>query len=320
MSVSRGDSAESEFQGPRQLNFLFRLGGMVRHRLLACWLFWRYVCLRFWHDELFTRAAALSFQTALALVPLFTIAITLLSAFPFFQDMQAEVQLRLLNYVVPTVEETVMTAINDFIAKARQLTGFGVLFLAFIAMMLLHTASQTFDAIWRVTQPRTLAVRFMAYWAIITLGPLLFALGISLTAQIIAETQRQVDTVLGESVGLIRVLVPVAMEWLGFAIIYWLAPSRRAHFIDAAAAAIVAAILFQILKAGFAYFVVYISSYQAIYGAVAALPFALLWLEAAWCVALFGASVAAAGPEWRNGTADPQTGRPRAAAAAPYDG
>ncbi|GAB5469530.1 MAG: hypothetical protein Kilf2KO_25600 [Rhodospirillales bacterium] len=306
--------------GARAAAALQGFGDAISRRLLACWLFWRYVSLRFWHDELFTRAAALSFQTALAIVPLFTIAVTLLSAFPTFQELQSEVQIQLLTYLVPTVESSVVAAINDFIVKARQLTAIGVLFLAFIAMMLLHTASDTFDAIWRITRPRTLAVRFMAYWAILTLGPLLFALGISLTAQVTAETQRQVGSVLGEDVGLIRQLAPVVMEWLGFTIIYWLAPSQRSSLRDAAAAAVVAAVLFQILKAGFAYYVVYISVYQTIYGAIAALPFALLWLEFAWAVALFGASVAAALPEWRNGTANPRTGRTRPNAAAPYDG
>lgn len=283
----------------------------ARDRLLATWLFWRYVGLRFWNDELFTRAAALAFQSALAIVPLLTIVITLLSAFPGFQEMQDSVLDHLLGYVVPTVEQTVTTAINDFVAKARQLTGYGVLFLAFIAMMLLHTVSDTFDAIWRVERSRSLAVRFMAYWTILTLGPLLFAIGISLSAQILAVTQRQYGHVLGDEISFLGTLLPPATEWLGFTLIYWLGPSGRIRMTSAAAAAVVATVLFQLLKAGFGYYVVYISSYKTIYGAVAALPFALLWLELAWAVALFGATVSAAMSEWRSGTADPETGRPR---------
>jgi len=288
-------------------------------RLLACWLFWRYVGLRFWHDELFTRAAALSFQTALAIIPLFTIVVTLLSAFPSFQQMQAEVQEQLFRYVVPTVEASVATAINDFIAKARQLTSWGILFLAFIAMMLLHTASQTFDAIWRVSRPRALPIRFMAYWTILTLGPILFALGISITAQVASETQSYGDT-LSEGMGFLGHYLPVVVEWLGFTIIYWLGPSRKVSLKGAMAAAVLAAVVFQILKAGFAYYVLVLSSYQAIYGAVASIPFALLWLELAWVVVLFGASTAAALEEWRLGTADPATGRPSARPVAPHDG
>ncbi len=309
-----GPPTGSRFAGPDGI--LLKL----YRRLHLTWLFWRYVGLRFWHDELFTRAAALSFQTALAIVPLMTIAITLLAAFPSFHEMQTAVQERLLLYVVPTIEQTVIDAVNDFIEKARQLTGFGVLFLAFIGMMLLHTISDTFDAIWRVQRPRSLAVRFMAYWTIITLGPLLFALGISFSAQFLALTQRQYGEVLGEDLGLLRTAVPAAMEWLGFCLIYWVAPSRRVNISRAAAAAVVAAVMFQILKAGFGYYVAYVSSYQTIYGAVAALPFALLWLELAWAVALFGACLTAAMDEWHQGTADPRTGRLRPETQAPAAG
>ncbi len=311
----RGDLARLKL--PRLLESLLE---WARYRLLASWLFWRYVSLRFWHDELFTRAAALSFQTALAIVPLITIGITLLSAFPTFQEMQAEVQARLLSYVVPTVEESVAEAVNDFIAKARQLTGFGVLFLAFIAMMLLHTVSESFDAIYRVSRPRGLAVRFMAYWTILTLGPMLFAFALSISAQVAAQTRAQYGDVLAEEISHFRTFLPVVLEWFGFALVFWLAPSRRTSMRDAAAGALVATVLFQILKAGFAYYIVFVSSYQTIYGAVAALPFALLWLELAWAVALFGGSVSAALGEWRAGTADPRTGRLRAETAAPYDG
>lgn len=296
------------------------LAARARHRLLSSWLFWRYVCLRFWHGDLFTRAAALSFQTALAIVPLLAIGITLLAAFPTFEEMQASAQERLLHYVIPTVEQSVIDAINDFIVKARQLTSWGVLFLAFIAMMLLHTISDAMDTIWRVQRPRSLAVRFMAYWTILTLGPLLFAVGISFSAQFMAETQRQVGDVLGEQIGLLRSLIPVTMEWLGFCLVYWLGPSRRISLSNAAASAVVAAILFQILKGGFAYYVVYISSYATIYGAIAALPFALLWLELAWAVTLFGACLGAAMEEWRAGTADPRTGRLRPETQAPMAG
>ncbi len=297
-----------------------RFSERVQYRLLSTWLFWRYVGLRFWHGDNFTRAAALSFQTALAIVPLLAIGITLLSAFPTFSEMQASVQERLLTYVIPTVEQSVIDAINDFVVKARQLTSWGVLFLAFIAMMLLHTVSDTMDAIWRVQRPRSLAVRFMAYWTILTLGPLLFALGISFSAQFLALTQQQYGDVLGEQIGLVSTLIPVTMEWLGFCLVYWLGPSRRIRLSNAAASALVAAIMFQILKAGFAYYVVYISSYQNIYGAIAALPFALLWLELAWAVTLFGACLGAAMEEWRAGTADPRTGHLRPETQAPMAG
>ena len=93
---------------------------------------------------------------------------------------------------------------------------------------------------------------------------------------------------------------------MGFTLLYWLVPSRPATFRDSMAAAAVAAVLFQVLKGGFALYLIYVASYESIYGALAAIPVTLLWLELAWATSLFGASIAASMPEWRAGIGTPK--------------
>lgn len=273
----------------------------VLNRLRATWRFWRYVSLRFWDDNLFTKTAALSFQTALALVPLFTITVSVLSAFPGFQDEVQSFQASILEVVAPHVGIEIGQQLTLFVDNARKLTALGIIVLAFIAMMLLHTASDTFDEIFRIKQQRGLATRFMAYWTLLTLGPLLFAIGFSLTAGLVVEdNDGTIDFIEGLFLFL-RYLLPFFIEWVAFVFIYWLAPSKPGRFSDAVAAALVAAILMQVLKGGFALYLLYVASYESIYGAVAAIPVALIWLELAWAAALFGATIAAALPEWREG-------------------
>lgn len=272
----------------------------------ATYRFWRHVSLRFWHDELFTKSAALAFQTTLALVPLFTIIVSVLSAFPGFQDFVRDLESGLLAILAPHTEEAVTGQLEDFVARARALAGIGVLALAIIAMMLLHTASETLDAIFRVTRQRPLAARFMAYWTLLTLGPLIFAVGFSLTASLFAEGQTALGGLFQQSLGLLKGVVPFVIEWMGFALLYWLAPSRQPVFRDCMAAAVVAAVLFQVLKAGFALYLLYVAKYESIYGTLAAIPVTLLWLEMAWATSLFGASIAASLPEWRAGLSAPK--------------
>lgn len=273
----------------------------VLNRLRATWRFWRYVSLRFWDDNLFTKTAALSFQTALALVPLFTITVSVLSAFPGFQDEVQHFQASILDVVAPHVGIEIGQQLTLFVDNARKLTALGIIVLAFIAMMLLHTASDTFDEIFRIKRQRGLATRFMAYWTLLTLGPLLFAIGFSLTAGlVVSDDDGTIDFVEGLLLFL-RNLLPFFIEWIAFMFIYWLAPSKPGQFSDAVAAALVAAILMQVLKGGFALYLLYVASYESIYGAVAAIPVALIWLELAWAAALFGATIAASLPEWREG-------------------
>jgi len=278
-----------------------KLPKRVLNRLRQTWRFWRYVSLRFWDDNLFTKSAALSFQTALALVPLFTITISVLSAFPGFQDEVQHFQASILDVVAPHVGIEIGQQLTLFVDNARKLTALGIVVLAFIAMMLLHTASDTFDEIFRIKKQRGLATRFLAYWTLLTLGPLLFAIGFSLTAGLVVQSAPGGEAFLDDLLVFLRGLIPFFVEWIAFVFIFWLAPSKPGELADAAAAALVAAVLMQVLKAGFALYLIYVASYQSIYGAVAAIPVALIWLELAWVAALFGASIAAALPEWREG-------------------
>ena len=275
-------------------------------RASATYRFWRHVSLRFWHDELFTKSAALAFQTTLALVPLFTIIVSILSAFPGFRDFVLEFESWLLSVLAPHTEAVVTGQLDQFIGRARELTTLGVLVLAVIAMMLLHTASDTLDAIFRVTKQRPLAARFMTYWTLLTLGPLIFAVGFSLTASLFAEGQTALGGLFQQSLGLFKAVLPFVIEWMGFTLLYWLVPSRPATFRDSLAAGAVAAVLFQVLKGAFALYLIYVASYESVYGALAAIPVTLLWLELAWATSLFGASIAASLPEWRAGIGMPK--------------
>jgi hypothetical protein len=55
----------------------------------------------------------------------------------------------------------------------------------------------------------------------------------------------------------------------------------------------------EILKLGFALYIGAMSSYQTVYGALAAIPIFLLWMYVSWLAVLLGAVVAANLPTWR---------------------
>lgn len=273
----------------------------LRQRAVASYRFWRHVVVRFWKDDLMTKSAALGFQTTLALVPLFTIVFSMLSIFPSFQETVGNLQEGLLSIVAPHTQAVLEEQLGELVGRARTVGAVGALALAVIAMMLLHTISGTLDAIFRVTRKRSLATRFLTYWALLTLGPVIFAVGFSLTASAFGEGATALGGALQAPVNVLKALLPFFVEWLGFTLLYWIVPSRAPAFRDAMAAAAVAAILFQILKGGFALYLLYFASYETLYGALAAIPITLLWLEFIWANTLLGATIAAALPEWRAG-------------------
>jgi membrane protein len=78
-------------------------------------------------------------------------------------------------------------------------------------------------------------------------------------------------------------------------------PNRRIAVRDAAIGGLIAAVLFEVTKRGFAFYVATVPTYTVVYGALATLPIFLVWIYLSWLVVVFGAVVVASLPEWREG-------------------
>jgi membrane protein len=94
-------------------------------------------------------------------------------------------------------------------------------------------------------------------------------------------------------------VLPFVLETIAFTLVYQLIPNCSVRWREAFVGAVVVAALFEGLKVGFAAYVSHLSSYRAVYGALAAIPIFLLWMYVAWALVLFGAVVAASLPQWR---------------------
>lgn len=253
---------------------------------------------RFWDDQCTQAASALAYTSLLALVPLMTVMIGILSAFPAFADVRDRAQALIFNTLVPQVGEAVLDRVETFSERAGSLTGVGVVGLIVTSVLLLSTIEGAFNAIWRVRSERSIVVRILSFWAILTMTPILVAASISATARFLAGAELDAgDPLLGPLLG----LVPLLLQFLGFWLLYWLIPNCPVRMIDAMIGGAVTAVLFEGAKNGFALYVAYFPTYETIYGALATIPIFLVWLYLAWSIILLGAVVAATFPEWRTG-------------------
>ncbi|MFP3561021.1 YihY family inner membrane protein, partial [Paraburkholderia sp. SIMBA_049] len=78
--------------------------------------------------------------------------------------------------------------LNQFAAKAKGLTTAGLIVLVVTSVMTMMTIESAFNLIWRVRKPRPFAQRVLAYWALITLGPLLFGVSLSLSSYLFTQS------------------------------------------------------------------------------------------------------------------------------------
>ncbi len=268
-----------------------------------------YVARRFSRDSCPSVASALSYTSLLALVPMLAIGLAMFAAFPAFANMRDEMLRALIANAAPTLALTIEGHLQSFMRNAGQTTGAGILGLAVTALLLINTIQTAFDRIWGGGRGFKIQ-RFPVYWALITLGPILFGIAFSVSGYAFALAQSTSYSTVSSAIRLFTAITPFLLEAVGFLLFYRLIPTRPVRWADAATGAFIAALLFEFLKRVFGIYLGFLGSYQTLYGALATLPIFLIWMYLAWLVVLIGAEVAAALPEWRSGRRDPDE-RPR---------
>lgn len=266
--------------------------GDVRH-------FATHLVIRMGRDNLFEVAAALTYTSLLALVPLIAIAVAVLTAFPVFDDVRAQLQVFLFDNFLPDVGLAVQDHLATFVGATGRLTALGVGGLAVTALMMLLTIEQAFNTIFRVTRSRGLLSRLLVYWTVLTLGPLLIGVSFSISSYLAAVGE---DVFTNQAVSLwtrLSWVMPYVLTLVAFTLLYTTVPNRQVRLRDSIVGALIGATLFAALRYGFLLFVANARSYETIYGAMAALPLFLLWMYLSWTVVLVGAVITAALPEWR---------------------
>jgi membrane protein len=101
--------------------------------------------------------------------------------------------------------------------------------------------------------------------------------------------------------------VPLAILTFAFGFIYFFLPNTKVSFRPALFGGFIAAIGYYLMQAGYVYFQVSMTRYNAIYGSFAALPLFLIWLQASWLIVLFGAQMAFANENRENFLYEPDS-------------
>jgi membrane protein len=244
-------------------------------------------------------ASSLTFTTVLSIVPMLAVVLALFTAFPLFGEFRAALEHFLTSSLLPpAVSDTVMQYLNLFATKASGLTAVGSLFLIVTSIMLIMTVDEAFNDIWQVERRRPFGQRMLVYWAIISLGPILAGASLWATSILARESLGYVGE-LPDAISFALSFVPVLLTGLGFTALFVGVPNRRVRWKDALAGGFGTAIILEIMKAGFAFYLTRFPAYTIIYGAFATLPVFLLWIYLSWLVILVGATVAAILPELR---------------------
>ncbi|NOI78762.1 virulence factor BrkB family protein [Vibrio coralliilyticus] len=255
--------------------------------------FGRYLLTRMGYDRVNVNAGYLAYITLLSIVPMLTVLLSVLSSFSVFANAGDVIQDFVITHFVPAAGDAVKQALLEFVANTGKMTAVGGLFLFVAALMLISNIDKNLNYIWRVEHKRRAVFSFSMYWMVLTLGPILVGASIAATSYVTSLKIIDSEAISGAYDFLLRWL-PFLLSFFAFMGLYILVPNKKVYVSHAVVGAIVAALLFEASKKGFAAYITQFPSYQLIYGALAAIPILFVWVYLCWLIVLIGAEVTAA--------------------------
>ena len=251
------------------------------------WRRLQYLFSRFLADRCSENAAALTYMSLFALVPLLTVLYTMASAVPAFQGLETKMQTFMFENLMPDTSSEISAYLEEFSEQAKNLTGPGIVFLVVTAVLMLRNIEKALNQIWRASENRSPVSSFLLYWAVLSLAPVTIGLALAISTYLssVAHVLQDYD-VIGVQAFMLRV-APLLLTTAGFTLIYLAVPNCRVPFRHTLIGGFVAACAFHIARWGFTKAVVG-SNYSIIYGAFAAVPLFLLWIYLSWNIVLMG--------------------------------
>ena len=248
---------------------------------------------RFRDDRLGLTASSLTFTTSIALVPFFTVALAIFTAFPMFAKLQGTLQIWLVESLIPdNIARQVLGYLTQFTRQASRLGVAGLAVLVVTAIALVLTIDRTLNNIWRVRKPRPFGQRVLIYWAAVTLGPLLLAASLAATSYLLPFVRNGAAAPAALLQFLVDTLEFVCLAG-SLAALYHYMPNTFVKWAHAWVGGGFVAVGIAAAKKLLTVYLGLVPTYSAVYGAFATLPILLVWIYLAWIIVLMGAVITA---------------------------
>jgi membrane protein len=242
----------------------------------------RFFIRNFIDKELTLFAASLSFYTIFTIIPLLLIAMTLITALPSFGDLYLKIQEYIFSNLMPVNSEIVMRQINSFLANTSKMGVIGTVMIIVASLLFFQNYEYIVNKIFHAKK-RSLWESITTYWTLITLTPIAMGSSFYVTAQLAAMIAKN------EYTSGINILpfVPYLITWGLFFIIFQISANTKVLPKASLLSSFIAAVVFNIAKNGFVFYVVLNKSYTTMYGSFAILIFLFLWIYVSWILFIY---------------------------------
>lgn len=239
-----------------------------------------------------TRAAALTYSTLLAIVPILAVVFAIARGFGFSKYI--EIWFREALQSQPQVADIIIGFVNSYLVHTRSgvFLGIGLLFMLYTVLMLVNNVEDAFNEIWQVMKPRSLFRTFTDYLAMFFCFPIVIVVttGLSIFMATVADTFTDY-LMLGPVLRFVIDLIPYFLMSGMFIVLYIFMPNTHVKARHVIVPGILAGFAMQGLQLFYIHAQIFLSGYNAIYGSFAALPLFMLWVQISWTICLFGAEL-----------------------------
>jgi membrane protein len=236
-------------------------------------------------DSIYLTASALAFVTILSLVPLLA-ALSFVGTRVFSQ--YPEKSLEVFVQVLPYSEKTLTDKLREFLDQAETMHGVGLAALFGTTLLAFATIEETFNKIWNVSRRRPFRYRLLTFFLLMFWGPLLIGVTFS-SLLLLRQTPAMRELVQGS---VLLHLTPFLATVVGLTLLYWLVPSTGVRLRNALAGGLFGAILLEILRQSFGYYVEFFRGVSTVYGSSAFVLLFMISIELTWTIVLLGSEAA----------------------------
>ena len=245
----------------------------------------------FYRNRCILWAAALTYTTVFALIPLLAVTFSLFHAFGGLKELEEKIRPLILKVMVPGAQEKLIATIDSLIKRlnAGAIGAVGTVLVFLAAIFLIAQLEMILNEIWGLKKHRPLFYRLALYWTAITVGPPLLALSIGIPATL---SSYQAVSWLENYINLdFFTFLPYILIWCAFTGLYIFMPNTKVRFLPAAIGGIMGGTIWQIAGIGFTLYTSRVLVYSKIYGSLGVIPLFFLWLFISWSVFLLGAEL-----------------------------
>lgn len=238
------------------------------------------------------QAVALSFFCTMSAVPFMAVAFAITGGLGLEDTLK---QLLVSNIPNQQAVDTLFGYAQNVIdtAQSSPVGLVSALLFTWLVLWMMMCVESVFNNVWRVNKSRNIFKRLTFYLVIMGLSPfvvLLFFAGAIVYSNVLDVLVP--DVVFSENIkNFLGWVVFAAVSVMTFSAMYKFIPNHYVRYKDALKAALLSGVLFTILQYLFLETQIFVSRLNTIYGAVAAIPLFMFWLNFGWFIILIGAEL-----------------------------